>query len=207
MKWQERICGADAWRVANCHDNMNRSKSSLAEDWVNGLQSLIDIQLPVLESCYANGSMDGIDEEDATWHAHLDRCLGMVDKQGWDLWPILEDETTLFRSIYVDQLARWYRYYDPRQIMVWSSEDFQQQPVQHMTRFVTWLGLDRERTRPDVIDWKHHQRDYVTAVPDGIRTVLSQLFKPHNERLYRYLRSRGQTASVERLRHYFESNP
>ncbi len=200
------MCGEMAWKMPNCHEQLPEwDLPSLQKNWTDGLRALVNHELSILETCYHRIFKDQNESQRATYHLDLDACLKTNDMDATRLWHHLEDESTLFRSIYVDQLTRWMSYYPAKSFLFWSSEEFEQRPVEHMKAFVRFMGLDPRMARSDVVNWKHHQRDYVAQVPKDVRNRLTQFFAPHNQRLYRLLRQNGFDAFSRRLANRFNA--
>ena len=261
MKWQERVCGEDAWKMPDCFKQLisvNVTLDSLQRDWQNGLRSLVDRELDVMGQCHAlardsvihseeeqisltdggggsatmarqrqqssdsdplvssysdplapqqpisplQGESDDLSRE---YDQVLMDCLGFPTMNSVDLWHRLEDHSNVYRSIYYDQLARWMRSYPHSSFLIWSSEDFEHSPHQHMEDMVLWLGLDPHDTEPSVMTGRHHQRRYVTMIPVDVKERLVEFFRPHNERLFQFLEERGFDDAVDQLKRHFHS--
>ena len=68
MKWQERVCGDKAWKMADCFHqliNVNTTLASLQRDWQEGLRRLVEEELVDLEKCHS------LAHESTTHHADV----------------------------------------------------------------------------------------------------------------------------------------
>jgi hypothetical protein len=93
----------------------------------------------------------------------------------------------LSRGIYVDQLLRWWRFFDKEQTLVLKSEDFFENPQQTLKSVFGFLDLpDWE---PGVLDLhnKRNKGKYRREIDPVTRRHLEEFFEPHNRRLYEHL--------------------
>jgi hypothetical protein len=104
-------------------------------------------------------------------------------------WPPRNlDETRhlgdLPRSVYVDQLVNWSKFFPKKKMLVLKSEDFFERPKQILRAVLGFLGLP---------DWEPQAREVVNKgtyegdIDPATRRTLEQYFGPHNRRLYDYL--------------------
>lgn len=92
----------------------------------------------------------------------------------------------LGRSIYVDQIQRWRKFFGEDQMLIIQSEDFFARTPEVLERVVAFLGLP---------PWKfelsstrgRNKGSYDEPMSPGIRRRLEEYFEPHNRRLYEYL--------------------
>jgi len=115
------------------------------------------------------------------------RLCGETDK-------MLEDEhytsynwlhfSYLSRSIYVDQLLRWSKFYGREQMLVLKSEHFFERPLETLKLVLDFLDLP---------DWEpetweiHNKGHYEPEMDLATRQRLEDFFESHNRRLYEYL--------------------
>jgi hypothetical protein len=102
-------------------------------------------------------------------------------------------QSYVFRSIYHDQLHRWLRLYPRQQLMIIQSERFFEDPAATMSAAADFLGLqpfEFSRAKQLKRGWdagagnvRQFPQGY-TAMGDAARRLLSDFFKPHNEKLY-----------------------
>jgi hypothetical protein len=98
-------------------------------------------------------------------------------------WTREPGRSYLSRGIYVDQLARFSRFFDKGQLLVLKSEDLSKKPRETFPRILTFLDLP---------DWHPEQRvarntgRYESMGP-ATRRRLEEFFRPHNRRLYEYV--------------------
>ncbi len=95
----------------------------------------------------------------ALWLSHITPC----QPQPRDFIDVLPQVEFLWRSIYADQLQRWFDLFPPQRFLIWVwigrsvltgnnpshtqhhkqiTEDFIKAPQLHMQQLVKWLGLD-----------------------------------------------------------------
>jgi hypothetical protein len=94
-----------------------------------------------------------------------------------------QDSSYLSRGIYVDQLLRWFEYFDKEQMLILKSEDFFKRTAE--TSRLVQEFLDLPYRRLDLPPRKTNHR-YEPMDP-AIRRRLEAYFEPHNQRLYEYL--------------------
>jgi hypothetical protein len=88
-------------------------------------------------------------------------------------------------GLYANHLARWFHFFDRRQILVMSYDELQHNPRRLQERIQSFLGIDvpGELQRSNSNDHDHKVR-----VPSETgKSALNEIFCPHNERLYRLL--------------------
>lgn len=89
----------------------------------------------------------------------------------------------LSRGIYVDQLARWQRFFDEGQILVLKSEDFFRRSTEILAEILDLLGLPHHKIESGPSGTKNHYEPMDPAT----RKRLGAFFEPHNKRLYDHL--------------------
>ena len=197
MKWQERRCGDSAWQVHDCYRfliNETTSLESIQQDWQNGLRETVYSELEMLKKCLSRAKITGED---------VSSCLGLEKLNSIKLWHQLEDHSHVYRSVYFDQLQRWFKQYPASSFMIWSSEEFENLPNFYMRKMVRWLGLDEEDITKMKINGKHHKRSYVADVPSDLKLELNKFFKEHNENLFQLLQEKGFDEDVKKLKLHF----
>lgn len=208
MKWQERVCGKEAWHSRDCYKNIGDQKK-LALNWATELRQLVERELAILEPCYysIHKLMAARREKRLNvYNTGLEVCFRYKYLSPARLWMHLEDDAMIMRSLYVDQLSRWFDKYSASSFLVWSSEEFERNPKAHMKKFVEFVGEDTNDSDESVIDYKHHQRDYITEIPDDVKMRLLTFFQSHNERLFELLKSKGGFDNVlAQLKKHFET--
>jgi hypothetical protein len=92
------------------------------------------------------------------------------------------------RSIYVDQLQRWSRFFSDEQILVLKSEDFFKRTSENLKLVLDFLGLPawEPETESDTSRVRN-QGTYTRRMAPETRRRLEEYFEPHNQRLYDYL--------------------
>lgn len=85
-----------------------------------------------------------------------------------------------------------------------TSDDFKVDPARHMRDLVRWLDLDpndmaEQFRKPDVELPLFHERRYISSAPPHTRRMLHDFFEPHNQRLFKLLRTKGFNHVANRL--------
>ena len=94
----------------------------------------------------------------------------------------------LTRSIYVDQLVRWSRFFGDEQMLVLKSEDFFERPADTLKLVLDFLNLPEWEPRArEVNPDKRNKGGYEQKMNPATRRRLEEYFEPHNRRLYEYL--------------------
>jgi hypothetical protein len=88
------------------------------------------------------------------------------------------------RGIYVDQLERWFEYYDPSRTLVVKSEDFFADPSAVTQQAQEFLGLPAKA--PSDVSPKN-KGVYRSRVAPAVMERLARFYRPHNQRLYELL--------------------
>lgn len=97
----------------------------------------------------------------------------------------------LSRGVYVDQLARFSRFFDAKQMLVLRSEDFFERTSETLGRIAKFLDLP-----VGLPEWEPESRSLENIVLKGeyergmslaTRRRLEDYFEPHNQRLRKYL--------------------
>jgi hypothetical protein len=89
----------------------------------------------------------------------------------------------LSRGIYVDQLARWRRFFDEGQMLVIKSEDFYARQAKTLKQVQGFLGLPSH----EIATRSRTSRVHYEPMDQALRNRLEAFFEPHNSRLYDYL--------------------
>jgi hypothetical protein len=93
----------------------------------------------------------------------------------------------LSRSIYVDHLVRWSRFFPKKQLLVLKSEDFFESPQQSLKVVLDFLDLPEwEPEDSKLLGNKRNEGRYEEMDP-ATRRRLEEYFEPHNQRLYKFL--------------------
>ena len=99
-----------------------------------------------------------------------------------------EDSEYLSRSVYVDQLLRWSRFFGQEQMLVLKSEDFFERPQQTLEIVFGFLGLPEwEPEVSKILPKRRNKGDYEEGMDPSTRRRLEEYFEPHNRRLYDFL--------------------
>jgi hypothetical protein len=93
----------------------------------------------------------------------------------------------LSKSIYVDQLLRWSKYFPKEQMLVLKSEDLFEDPAETLKPVLSFLDLPEWRPKVWDLHYKRNRGDYEGEMAPATRERLKEYFEPHNKRLYDYL--------------------
>jgi hypothetical protein len=203
MKWQEQRCGVYAWRVHNCYKRLINETNTLEmiqKDWQEGLRKTVESEIAILSDCYLKAKGGRIT---TLYESTITDCLKLREMDSVDLWHHTEDHSHVYRSVYVDQLYKWFKHYPKEAFMIWSSEEFELEPESHMRKMVLWLGLSDNDIQKEKIEGKHHKRSYVAEIPTDLKAKLDSFFAEHNNNLFSLLKSKGFHKEVEILQKHF----
>jgi sulfotransferase family protein len=98
-----------------------------------------------------------------------------------------EDSEYLSRSVYVDQLQHWSKYFSREQMLILKSEDFFENPEQTLNTVLAFLDLPEWEPEPSKLENKRNAGRYEDDMDPATRRRLEEYFEPHNRRLYDYL--------------------
>lgn len=106
------------------------------------------------------------------------------------------------RGLYYDQLTRYLKYFDRRQLLIIGSRSLKTEPASCLDQVVQFLGMpphDWQREELPLV----HTRPYQGSMPARTRALLYEFYRPHNERLYELLgRDFGwERAAQRQVRH------
>ena len=99
----------------------------------------------------------------------------------------------LSRSVYVNQLSRWSKFFAEEQMLVLKSEDFFENPHDTLKRVFSFLDLPEWEPEASEIRKQRKVRDkrnaggYEGEIDPVTRRRLEEYFEPHNKRLYDFL--------------------
>jgi hypothetical protein len=139
-------------------------------------------------------------------HYHHERKMG-VEKLSFEdaikeepkrlngeLEKMLEDEnyysfnhqhfSYLDRGIYIDQLVRWEKFFPKKQLLILSSEEFYSDPGKICKDVFDFLGLPTINIK----NKKTFNKGKYQIMNDKTRLELVEYFKPHNEKLFNFLK-------------------
>jgi hypothetical protein len=91
------------------------------------------------------------------------------------------------RSIYVDQLLRWFEFFSKEQVLILKSEDFFERPVEILKVVLTFLDLPDWQPEASELQQRRHTGTYKQKMDPSTRRRLEAYFEPYNQRLYECL--------------------
>ncbi|KAF8072632.1 hypothetical protein HT031_000292 [Scenedesmus sp. PABB004] len=146
-------------------------------------------QLRTLRACFAQV------DPGRPMHEQVDQCV-------FSPTGTLQGVLHIHVGLYAVHLARWLAHFPAEQLLLWSSNAFEERPREHMEQLVAWLGLDPALTKPDDGGFKKlHERSYPTgSLPPALFQDLAAFFEPHNAELFALLQARGYGALAAQLR-------
>ena len=89
----------------------------------------------------------------------------------------------LSKGVYVDQLVRWFEFFEREQMLVLKSEDLFENPQETLKLVLGFLGLPE--WEPEA--WESGKKRHYEVMDPATRRRLEEYFEPHNKRLYEYL--------------------
>ena len=93
----------------------------------------------------------------------------------------------LLRSIYVDQLLHWSKFFIKKQMFVLKSEDFFERPPETTKVILDFLGLPDWEPGAWELPKKLNKGEYEQEMDPALKRRLEDYLEPHNRRLYEYL--------------------
>ena len=91
------------------------------------------------------------------------------------------------RSIYVDQLLRWFEFFSQEQMLILKSEDFFERPVETLKVVLNFLDLPEWQPEASELQQRRHTGSYKHKMDPSTRRRLEAYFEPYNKRLYECL--------------------
>ncbi len=91
------------------------------------------------------------------------------------------------RSIYVDQLLRWFEFFSKEQMLILKSEDFFERPVEILKVVLNFLDLPGGSLKLRNFNRDDTQASYKQKMDPSTRRRLEAYFEPYNKRLYECL--------------------
>lgn len=88
------------------------------------------------------------------------------------------------RGLYVDQLEAWAKHFPRERLLVLQTEAYQREPQKVMARTLEFLGLEKW---DGFVHEQHNVGGYKESIGEKVRDELRAYFKPHNERLWKWL--------------------
>ncbi len=104
-----------------------------------------------------------------------------------DLTHLDDNSRYLSRSVYVDHLLRWSKFFGRERILVLKSEDLFASPQETLGRVLHFLDLPPRELKPSRMRDKRNRGSYEQKMDPETRRHLEEYFEPHNQRLYDYL--------------------
>jgi hypothetical protein len=93
----------------------------------------------------------------------------------------------LRRSVYVEHLLRWRRFFDEEQMLVLKSEDLFERTQETLERVLDFLELPSWEPSEVLEKKQRNKGEYESEIERATRQRLEEYFEAHNERLYEYL--------------------
>ncbi len=104
-----------------------------------------------------------------------------------DLTHLDDNSRYLSRSVYVDHLLRWSKFFGRERMLVLKSEDLFASPQETLGRVLHFLDLPPRELKPLRMRDKRNRGSYEQKMDPETRRHLEEYFEPHNWRLYDYL--------------------
>lgn len=234
MRWQIEVCGKLTWTRPDCYravtsravvrenavgpfqrnaalkvwsrcsDGKSLKAECLRADFVAKLRNRTRSEMAALDECARKGlASEG-----------LGNCHGLRTLSQRKLYKMMEDTAYVFRTVYVEHLQGWLRFYPPSQLLVLPSEslfDDKARPPT-MAAFAAFLGLPADgpavndkvlsAPSPAATDGSPHEngRAYVvSSAPEDVAAPLRAWLCPKNRQLAKLLERHKLTPSGEAL--------
>ncbi|MDH3765155.1 MAG: sulfotransferase domain-containing protein, partial [Nitrosopumilus sp.] len=84
------------------------------------------------------------------------------------------------RSIYVNNLKRWFEIFPRNQILIIKSEDFKSNKAEILKKTFEFLNISSY----DLSDLKNKNVARYSSINSDTKKMLEDFFKPYNEKLY-----------------------
>lgn len=125
---------------------------------------------------------EAIEREQDRLSGETKRIESELDYNSWDH----RYSSYLARSIYIDQLERWVAFYPQEHMLILQSEFLFANTEECYAQTLEFLGLSEFTLE----QFKRMNKNHYPEVRDSTRDRLLTFFKPHNERLYKFLNRR-----------------
>jgi hypothetical protein len=105
------------------------------------------------------------------------------DMESEEIEKFLRPRSYIAKGLYHHQIKNWFKVFSKEQILVLSTENLADNPNQTLDEIFSFLELPKEEIR-------NIQRKKVgkyKKMDDETREVLKKIFKPHNEKLFKFL--------------------
>lgn len=94
-----------------------------------------------------------------------------------------ENTSYLSRGIYIDQIEHWLQWFERDKLLILENEHFYNSPKESLGEVYDFLGI--EHVTPT--DWRSYNVINYAPMKGSTREELNAFFRPHNERLERFL--------------------
>ena len=94
-----------------------------------------------------------------------------------------QNDSYLLKGIYVDQLKIWTKLFPKEQIFTLSTESLNSEPTASMESVFQYLNLPDYKIK----NTQHQKQKKYTPMDSQTRKLLIEFFKPHNERLFKFI--------------------
>ena len=94
-----------------------------------------------------------------------------------------QNDSYLLKGIYVDQLKIWTKLFPKEQIITLSTESLNSEPTASMESVFQYLNLPDYKIK----NTQHQKQKKYTPMDSQTRKLLIEFFKPHNERLFKFI--------------------
>ncbi len=91
------------------------------------------------------------------------------------------------RSLYADNLMRWFDYFPAEQILVLLYEECVAASLEQLKRTYSFLNLDADHQPPDLNRPRHKTAEAKPTLDDEVRRRLNDIFAPDVAKLAKFL--------------------
>ena len=107
--------------------------------------------------------------------------IGLITEKNFEVFN--QENSLLLKGIYVDQLKIWTELFPKEQIITLSTEKLNSEPIATLESVFQYLNLPDYRIKNPQ---RQKQKKYLPMNPQT-RKLLIDFFKPHNERLFKFI--------------------
>jgi hypothetical protein len=96
---------------------------------------------------------------------------------------ILEEPSFIRKGFYIDQIERYFKYFEPNQFLFLASLDLSNNKEASLNKVIRFLGIPEFNWDLQSLGNKH-QRNYTEKINPEIKKELELLYEPYNVRLF-----------------------
>jgi len=94
----------------------------------------------------------------------------------------MPEPSFLRRGLYLEQLERFYNFFPRERFIIFENLELEKETEMVLNRICKFIGADMVKWDTDLINKKHHLREYFEPMKEETFIKLSQFYKPFNEK-------------------------